>query len=91
MKTKPPADRRVFLSAGDEVCHLYDKVIYWLYQRESKVRARPFAKRLARLLQKVDREQGAIFYQECRSLICEVKEDLPGFLIYIFCKRIKSY
>jgi hypothetical protein len=78
MKTKPPPDRHVFKSSWDEISHVYDKVLYWLYQRESKSRARPFAARLKRLLSGADRSQESVLGQECRSLICEINNDLPG-------------
>jgi hypothetical protein len=46
------------------------------------VRARAFAERLARLLSKVSPGHDAIFPEECWSLICEAKEDLPGAIKY---------
>ncbi len=73
MKTNPPKDRRKFASPWDEIGHLYDKLLYWLYQREDVRKARPYAKRLEQLLPKADPEQEAIFGAECWSLVYETK------------------
>ncbi|MCI0464622.1 MAG: hypothetical protein L0Z62_47455 [Gemmataceae bacterium] len=78
MKTKPPPDRRRFADARDEAEYLYHKLLYWLYEREDPARARAFAERLARLLTKAAAPHGAIFPEECWSLICEARGDLPG-------------
>jgi hypothetical protein len=78
MKTEPPPDRRKFTDERDQIDYLYHKLLYWLYDREDRVRARAFAKRLARLLSKSSAVHDAIFPEECWSLICEAKEDLPG-------------
>ncbi len=77
MKTKPPPDRRKFADARDEIEYLYHKLLYWLYQREDRERARAFADRLVRLLSKASPGHEAIFPEECWSLIFEAKEDLP--------------
>lgn len=76
MKTKPPPNRRKFAGDWDKIGHLYDKLLYWLYQRENARRALPFAERLRPLLSKVAREHEAIFGEECWSLLHEVKGDL---------------
>ena len=34
MKVKPPSDRRKFANEWDEIGYLYDKVLYWFYERE---------------------------------------------------------
>jgi len=57
---------------------LYHKLLYWLYDREDRARARAFAERLARLLSKASPGHDAIFPEECWSLICEAKDDLGG-------------
>ncbi|MFO0964706.1 MAG: hypothetical protein U0793_03840 [Gemmataceae bacterium] len=75
-KLKPPADRRSFADAWDEVEYLYDKVLYWLYERADTGKSKPYAERLKRLLVKADPKQEAIFGAECRSLIHEVEGDL---------------
>jgi hypothetical protein len=78
MKAKPPPDRRKFTSEGDEVGYLYDKLLYWLYQRANPPRARPYAQRMERILERTDPRQETIFGQECRSLAREAAGDLPG-------------
>ena len=52
MKTKPPADRHAFASDWDQIGYVYDKLLYWLYQRNDARKARQFAIRLDRLLAK---------------------------------------
>jgi hypothetical protein len=76
MKTKPPLDRRSFANDWDEIGHIYDKLLYWLYQREDAAKARPYAERLERLLRKADPAHESILGEECRSLVHEVKGDL---------------
>ena len=76
MNTKPPPDRRRFDGRRDEMDYLQQKLLYWLYEREDRGRALPFADRLGRLLAKTAADDGAIFREECRSLICEARGDL---------------
>jgi hypothetical protein len=78
MKTKPPPDRRKFAGLRDELDYLYNKLLYWLYEREDRQRARAFADRLAKLLTKKSPGHDAIFPEECWSLICEARQDLSG-------------
>jgi hypothetical protein len=78
MKTEPPPDRRKFADARDEAEYLYHKLLYWLYEREDPARARIFAERLARLLSNTSPGPGAIFPEECWSLICEARGDMAG-------------
>jgi hypothetical protein len=78
MKTKPPGDRRKFAGTRDEMEYLYHKLLYWLYERQDRARARTFADRLARLLTQASPDRDAIFPEECRSLICEARADLRG-------------
>jgi tetratricopeptide (TPR) repeat protein len=66
------------MNEWDEIGYLYDKVLYWLYQRNRTSKAAPFVKRLTKLLSKADRDQESIFGQECRSLVCESNGDLEG-------------
>ena len=76
MKTKPPRDRRKFANVWDEIGYLYDKLLYWLYQREDAGKAHFYAERLERLLSKADPDHEAIFGEECRSLVSEAKGNL---------------
>ena len=78
MKTKPPPDRRKFAGLRDELDYFYHKLLYWLYERTDRERARAFADRLARLLSKESPDHDAIFPEECWSLICEARQDLSG-------------
>jgi hypothetical protein len=78
MKTNPPPDRRKFADARDQIDYLYHKLLYWLFEREDRVRARAFAKRLGQLLSTSSPGHDAIFPEECWSLVFEAKEDLAG-------------
>jgi hypothetical protein len=82
MKTKPPPDRRKFAGAWDEIEHLYQKVLYWLYQRENVNKAQPFAARLERILASADPDESAILGAECRSLIHEARGELQKAIDY---------
>jgi tetratricopeptide (TPR) repeat protein len=76
MKVKAPSQRRKFANEWDEVGYLYDKLLYWLYQRENAGKARSYAKRLEELLPKADAHHEAIFGEECWSLVYETKGNL---------------
>jgi hypothetical protein len=78
MKTKPPPDRRKFADDRDQIDYLYQKLLYWLYERDDFTRARIFADRLVQMLPTSSPGTEAIFPQECWSLICEARMDLPG-------------
>lgn len=69
--------RRKFAGPWDEIDYLYHKLLYWFYQREDARRARPFARRLKRLLKKAAAGQEAIFPEGCWALLHEVDGDLP--------------
>jgi hypothetical protein len=57
---------------------LYDQLVYCLYDRQSSGRARPYANLLETCLAKSGDSVGAIFAEECRSLIDEAQGDLEG-------------
>jgi tetratricopeptide (TPR) repeat protein len=82
MKSKPPADRRKFRSDWDQVGYLHDKLLYWLYAREDAGKARPYAKRLEKLLSRVASDHEAILGEECWSLVHETKGDLAKAIQY---------
>src|SRR5262249_32190052 len=63
-------------SVWDEIGYLYDKLLYWLYQREDAGKARPYAERLERLLPAADPDREAIIGEEWRALGCEAKGGL---------------
>jgi hypothetical protein len=77
MKDKPPSDRRTFAGEWDEIGYLYDKLLYWLYQRADAGKARRYAQRLERLLHAAAGGHDAILGEECWSLVHEAKGDLP--------------
>jgi hypothetical protein len=56
---------------------LYDRLVYWLYERQDARRARKLASRLSQVLAKLGPEAGAIFGEECQSLIHEASGELP--------------
>jgi tetratricopeptide (TPR) repeat protein len=76
MSLKPPSDRRKFANAWDEIEYLRDKLLFWLYQRGDKEKARSYADRLEKLLPQADAGHEAILGEECRSLVYETKGDL---------------
>jgi hypothetical protein len=82
MKDKPPPNRRKFAGEGDEINYLYDKLLYWLYRRANRGKARPYARRLERLLPKAYPDHDAIFGEECWSLVRETNGDLQGAIKY---------
>jgi hypothetical protein len=76
MQLKSATDRRKPIDLPKEIGRLYDKLVYWLYQRQSTDRALPLANRLAQLLPQGKQEIGSIFAEDCWSLIHEAKGDL---------------
>jgi hypothetical protein len=76
MRTEPTSARRKFADRRDELEYLYHKLLYWLYERQGRPRARAFADRLDRLVAKASAGHDAIFPEECRSLIWEARGDL---------------
>jgi hypothetical protein len=59
-----------------EMDKLYDRLVYWLYERQNARRARPFAERLALALARFSPDPESIFIEECRSLVSEARGDL---------------
>lgn len=57
---------------------LYDRLVYWLYERQDAKRARRVADALGKLLARFGADPESIFVEECRSLVCEAKGDLPN-------------
>lgn len=76
MKANSPAARRKFANEWDEIGYLYDKLLYWLYQREDAAKARRYAERLEKLLPAADPSHEAILGEECWSLVYEARGDL---------------
>jgi hypothetical protein len=76
MTTRCPPGRRKFANDWDEIRYLYDKLLYWLYQRQDAAKARPYAERLEQFLPKATPDHEAIFGEECWSLVYEAKGDV---------------
>ena len=74
----PPVTRRKFAGHWDEIDYLYHKLLYWFYECGDRRRAKPYCDRLERLLDEFCPDDHVIVPEECRSLICEVRGDLPG-------------
>lgn len=78
MISQAPPTRRRFQSIWEEVRYLCNKAEYWLHIHRSPAKARPYARRLKRLLKRADPHGESILGQECRCLICEVEGDSAG-------------
>ncbi|MBI3468626.1 MAG: hypothetical protein HY000_36960 [Planctomycetes bacterium] len=76
MKANAPTGRRKFVDEWDEIGYLYDKLLFWLYQRQDKGKARSYADRLEPLLRKAAPDHQAIRGEECWSLIYESRGNL---------------
>jgi hypothetical protein len=76
MNLEPPAGSRKSPATSKKVGRLYDRLIYWLYQRGDPQRARPLADQLEQVLPTVGPETGAVFSEECRALIHEARGEL---------------
>jgi hypothetical protein len=76
MKPKSPSDRRECTDASRQIGRIYDKLVYWLYQRHDERRAQPYADRLRLWLADCGSEVGSIFVEDCWSLIHQAKGDL---------------
>jgi tetratricopeptide (TPR) repeat protein len=82
MNSKPPPTRHKFHSQWDEIVYLYDKLLYWLYQRNASQKARPYAERLEYLLSAADPKHEAILGEECWSLLNEAKGNFHAAIRY---------
>jgi hypothetical protein len=78
MSTHSPVTRRKFAGHWDEIDYLYHKLLHWFYERKDRRRAKPYCDRLERLLDEFCTDDHVIVPEECRSLICEIRGDLPG-------------
>ena len=81
-RVAPPPARRSFVSGWDEIVYLYHRLLHWFYGRSSPARARPFARRLERLLRREAADHQAIKGEECWSLVHELKGNLPRAIEY---------
>jgi hypothetical protein len=71
-----PADK---LSANDrlaeDLAYLRDSLLYWFYERADRKRSRRYADLLEQILNDLDED--SIVAQECRSLVAEVRGNVP--------------
>jgi tetratricopeptide (TPR) repeat protein len=78
MKLKLSTHRRKSADISAQLSRLYDRLVYWLYERQDGQRARAVADRLQQLLASNDTRVGSILAEECRALIHETKGDLKN-------------
>jgi hypothetical protein len=76
MINRYPQNRRKFLGEWDHILYLYDKVLYWFYERHCRARALHFCELLEHLLKLHAANHQAIKGEECWSLIFEIRGDL---------------
>jgi tetratricopeptide (TPR) repeat protein len=76
MNRKLHADQRNAVDPLREVGPLYDKLVYWLYERQDVRRAQPFADKLELLLKDPKVKTGSIFAEDCQSLVHEARGNL---------------
>lgn len=76
MKAELPPKRRKFANDWDEIEYLYQKLLYWLYERDEARKAAPYSERLERVLAAADPNHESIFGEECWSLIYETRGDI---------------
>ena len=75
--TKKRCDSRHRSGSELDIGRNYDKLVYWLYDRQDARHALSFANRLSAALE-TNPNTGEIFAEDCRSLICEARGDLPN-------------
>jgi tetratricopeptide (TPR) repeat protein len=77
MKPKLSADRKKSGDVWARMGRAYDRLVYWLYERQDASRARPLADRLEQLLAGLGPDaESSIFAEECRSLVHEARGNL---------------
>lgn len=74
--------RRTFSVQAEELRYLYDKLLFWLYERDENKKAKPFASRLEELLNGIPDAEECILGNECRALIAETAEDWEAVCRY---------
>lgn len=82
MKAKPPLKHRKFANDWDEIDYLYQKLLYWLYDRDEAGKAAPYSARLERVLAVADPNHESILGEECWSLIYETRGDIAKAIDY---------
>lgn len=80
---KPPATRRKFKNLADELIYVYDKLLYWFYDKGNLSVSRKFALRMEEILEKSpDNAEESIFGNECLALINEVEGNWKQAITY---------
>ena len=75
VRVKAPFARKGFREEWVELTYLYDKILYWLYDREDCCRAGEFRDRFEQLLKQHAADHEAIFGEECWSILFELDGD----------------
>jgi len=74
--------KRHFVSLWDEALYLYDKMLFWWYNRANRARARHFADRLQHVLQRLPRIDYPARVEEFWSLIYDIRGDLDNAIAH---------
>lgn len=82
MIRKLMADKHTPAHVPGKTGRLYNKTVYWLYERQNPQRAQEYAKNLRSLVEKSDPKAESIFTQECLSLANEAEGDLEQAIKY---------
>jgi tetratricopeptide (TPR) repeat protein len=65
------------VEGADKLDKLYDKLLYWLYERQQPRRARAYAHQLQGILARCETDVGRIFASELWSLVYEGLGNIP--------------
>ena len=66
----------------DAIRENYGQLLYWFYEQENRLKARPFARKLEALLKKVSPHHETVLGEECWSLIHELKGNYSEAIKY---------
>jgi hypothetical protein len=78
MKRDLPTSKNGSIPSRLRLDQLYDRLLFWLYERPSIARSRKYAEQMAERLEDDVRQEGTIFLEECRALVCEALGNLRG-------------
>ena len=79
---KPPPNRRKFFSPWDEILYLYNKGMYWLYNRRIHSRSMIYCNRLERLLLRHANSHESIKGEECWAFLCQARGQMREAIRY---------
>src|SRR5436190_18750971 len=77
MKSRSAPDEGKLARTSNQISRLYDRLVYWLYERQDASRARSLASQMKNLLAKNPKLE-SIFNCECSSLVHEASGDLDS-------------